>query len=130
MRLIGFLINSPINYTILSWGDAHDQRVAGMGSMAYWQEIARLYEKGGFDGVFFADIPAAFDHYKDRSDEAVRYGICWPNHDPMPLLGIMAAARSASTRVQTGSSETETENPSRHSLRNTTRFSGVKDITR
>ena len=92
IHLIGFLINSPINHTILSWADADDARVAGLGSIAYWQDLARLYEKGGFDGVFFADIPAAFDHYRDRTDEAVRYGICWPNHDPMPLLGIMASA--------------------------------------
>lgn len=92
IHLIGFLINSPINHTILSWADKDDARVAGLGSMAYWQELARLYEKGGFDGIFFADIPAAFDHYRDRAEEAVRYGICWPNHDPMALLGIVASA--------------------------------------
>jgi len=92
IHLIAFLINSPINHTILSWADKDDARVSGLGSVAYWQELARLYEKGGFDGVFFADIPAAFDHYRDRTDETIRYGICWPNHDPMALLGIMASA--------------------------------------
>lgn len=92
IHLIGFLINSPINHTILSWADTDDTRVDGLGSIAYWQDLARLYEKGGFDGVFFADIPATFDHYRDRTEEAIRYGICWPNHDPMPILGIMASA--------------------------------------
>lgn len=92
IHLIGFLINSPINHTILSWADRSDARVAGLGSIDYWQNLARLYEKGGFDGVFFADIPAVFDHYRDRTEESVRHGICWPNHDPMPLLGIMASA--------------------------------------
>ncbi len=92
IHLIGFLINSPIDHTILSWADPRDRRVAGLGSVQYWQDLARLYEKGGFDAVFFADIPATFDSYRDRTDETVRYGICWPNHDPIPLLGIMAGA--------------------------------------
>jgi len=91
IHLIGFLINSPINHTILSWVDKDDARVDGLGSIAYWQDLARLYEKGGFDGVFFADIPAAYDNYRERTEEVVRYGICWPNHDPVSLLGIMAS---------------------------------------
>ena len=33
-----------------------------------------------------------FDRYKERSDEAVRYGVCWPPHDPVVLLSALAAA--------------------------------------
>lgn len=29
--------------------------------------------------------------YKERVDEAVRYGVCWPPHDPVVLLGALAA---------------------------------------
>lgn len=92
MHLISFQIHSPINHTTLSWADGQDQRIAGLGSIAYWQEVAWLLEKGGFDGVFFADTPGTFDHFRDRTDEAVKYGVCWPQHDPMALVGVMAAA--------------------------------------
>ena len=57
MHLLGFLIHGPINHTILSWADARDERVAGLSSIRYWQDLARLLKRGCFDGVFFADLP-------------------------------------------------------------------------
>jgi FMN-dependent oxidoreductase (nitrilotriacetate monooxygenase family) len=92
MHLISFLINSPINHTILSWADPADERLEALGSLKRWQSLAQTYERGLFDGVFFADTPGVFDRYKERSDEAVRYGVCWPSHDPVVLLSALAAA--------------------------------------
>jgi long-chain alkane monooxygenase len=92
MHLISFLINSPINHTILSWSDAADERLEALGSLKSWQRLARTYERGLFDGIFFADTPGVFDRYLERSDEAVRYGVCWPPHDPVVLLSALAAA--------------------------------------
>ena len=92
MHLISFLINSPINHTILSWSDPADERLEMLGSLARWQQLAKTYERGLFDGIFFADTPGVFDRYKERSDEAVRYGVCWPPHDPVVLLSALAAA--------------------------------------
>src|SRR5215475_4406548 len=92
MHLISFLINSPINHTILSWSDPKDERLEALGSLKQWQRLAKTYERGLFDGVFFADTPGVFDRYKERSDEAVRYGVCWPPHDPVVLLSALAAA--------------------------------------
>ena len=63
-----------------------------LGSLARWQRLAKTYERGLFDGIFFADTPGVFDRYKERSDEAVRYGVCWPPHDPVVLLSALAAA--------------------------------------
>lgn len=91
MHLISFLINSPINHTIHSWTGPDDERLDGMGSFEYWQNLARTLERGRFDAVFFADTPGVYDRYMDRSDEAVRYGVCWPPHDPMVLLPAMAS---------------------------------------
>jgi FMN-dependent oxidoreductase (nitrilotriacetate monooxygenase family) len=91
MHLISFLINSPINHTILSWSDPKDERLEALGSLKQWQRLAKTYERGLFDGVFFADTPGVFDRYKERSDEAVRYGVCWPSHDPVVLLSALAA---------------------------------------
>src|SRR5438128_4602481 len=92
MHLISFLINSPINHTILSWSDPADERLEMLGSLQRWQQLAKTYERGLFDGIFFADTPGVFDRYKERSDEAVRYGVCWPPHDPVVLLSALAAA--------------------------------------
>src|SRR4051812_35839861 len=92
MHLIGFMIHSPINHTIMSWAQPHDHRVEGLQSFGYWQSIARTLERGCFDGIFFADSPGLYDHYRGRTDETVEYGVCWPQHDPMPLLAVMAAA--------------------------------------
>lgn len=92
MHLISFLINSPINHTILSWTDPADERLEALGSLKHWQRLAQTYERGLFDGIFFADTPGVFDRYKERSDEAVRYGVCWPPHDPVVMLSALAAA--------------------------------------
>lgn len=94
MHLISFLINSPINHTILSWADPADERLDALGSLQNWQDLARTLERGCFDAVFFADTPGIYDHYKDRVDESLRYGVCWPPHDPTVLLSAMAAATS------------------------------------
>lgn len=91
MHLVSFLINSPINHTVLSWAAPGDDRLNGLGDLGYWQGIARTLERGLFDGIFFADTPGVFDRYRERVDEAVRYGVCWPPHDPVVLLSSLAA---------------------------------------
>ena len=92
MHLIGFMMHTPINHMTLSWADSADRQLDGLGSMAHWQAVARTLERGCFDGVFFADVPAVYDHYKDTTDVAIRHGVVWPTHDPVALIGIMTAA--------------------------------------
>jgi FMN-dependent oxidoreductase (nitrilotriacetate monooxygenase family) len=92
IHLVSFLINSPMNHTVLSWAAPGDNRLEALGSLKLWQDLAQTLERGKFDGMFFADTPGVFDRYKDRVDEAVRYGVCWPSHDPVVLLSALAAA--------------------------------------
>jgi FMN-dependent oxidoreductase (nitrilotriacetate monooxygenase family) len=92
IHLVSFLINSPINHTVLSWADQKDNRIKALGDLHLWQKLAQTLERGMFDGIFFADTPGVFDRYKERVDEAVRYGVCWPSHDPVVLLSALAAA--------------------------------------
>jgi FMN-dependent oxidoreductase (nitrilotriacetate monooxygenase family) len=92
IHLVSFLINSPINHTVLSWADQKDNRIKALGDLKLWQDLARTLERGKFDGIFFADTPGVFDRYKERVDEAVRYGVCWPSHDPVVLLSALASA--------------------------------------
>lgn len=92
IHLISFLINSPINHTILSWADEKDRKLEALGDIKLWQQLAQTLERGLFDGIFFADTPGTFDRYKERTDEAVRFGVCWPPHDPVVLLSALAAS--------------------------------------
>ena len=92
MHLIGFMMHTPINHMTLSWADQCDQQLDGLSSIEFWQSLAKTLERGCFDGLFFADAPAVYDHYKDTTDVAMRHGVVWPTHDPIALIGIMAAA--------------------------------------
>ncbi|WP_417722582.1 NtaA/DmoA family FMN-dependent monooxygenase [Salipiger sp.] len=94
MHLIGFYMHSPINHTAISWADPDDGRLAAMGSFDQWKRLARTLERGMFDGAFFADTPGGFDVYRDSLDDYVRWGVCWPCHDPMALVGVMLAETS------------------------------------
>ena len=92
MRLLGFMMYTPINHMTMSWADPDDRQIDGFGSIDHWQALARTMERGCFDGVFFADVPAVYDFYKDTTDYAIRHGVSWPAHDPVALIGIMTAA--------------------------------------
>jgi FMN-dependent oxidoreductase (nitrilotriacetate monooxygenase family) len=74
-----------------SMEDAPGQRFKGRASVDFWQNVARTLERGKFDGIFFADSGGIYDRYKGRPDEALKYGIGWPKHDPMPMLPLMGA---------------------------------------
>jgi long-chain alkane monooxygenase len=92
IHFVSFQINSPINHTALSWAAPEDNRLQALGDLKLWIDMARTLERGLFDAIFFADTPGVFDRYKDRMDDAIRYGICWPTMDPVTLLGAIAGA--------------------------------------
>lgn len=90
IHLISFQINSPMNHTVRSWAHPEDNRLKALSDLQLWIDMARTLERGIFDALFFADTPGVFDRYKDRTDEAIRYGVCWPSMDPVTLLGAIA----------------------------------------
>jgi len=92
MHLMQMLIHTACTHTLLGWADPKDRQLDGLQDFAYWQGLARTLERGRFDGVFFADSPATHAVYKDSVVPSVQYGASWPNHDPMPLVAVMAAA--------------------------------------
>ena len=92
MHLMQMLIHTACTHTLLGWADPKDEQLDGLQDFAYWQDLARTLERGCFDGVFFADSPATHAVYKGSVVPSVQYGASWPNHDPMPLVAIMAAA--------------------------------------
>lgn len=92
MHLMQMLVSTATTHTLMSWTDPKDDQLGGLQDFAYWQNLARTLERGCFDGVFFADSPATHAVYKGSAVPSVQYGVSWPNHDPMPLVAIMAAA--------------------------------------
>ena len=57
----------------------------------YWTELARLLERGKFDGLFLADVLGPYDVYHGRPDAAIHSGIQIPVNDPLLLVSGMAA---------------------------------------
>lgn len=56
----------------------------------HWIELARLLEKGLFDGIFLADVLGINDVYAGSPDAALRHGVQAPLNDPLALVPLMA----------------------------------------
>jgi len=59
--------------------------------LEYWTELAKLLEKGKFDGLFLADVLGVYDVYQESRDPAVRTGTQLPVNDPLLSVSAMAA---------------------------------------
>jgi long-chain alkane monooxygenase len=57
----------------------------------YWTDLARLLERGKFDGLFLADVLGPYDVYQGRANAALQSGIQIPVNDPLLLVSGMAA---------------------------------------
>lgn len=58
----------------------------------YWQDLARILERGFFDGVFIADVIGYYDVYNGKNDDAIREGAQIPVNDPLQLAVPIALA--------------------------------------
>ena len=58
----------------------------------FYEDLARLAERGIFDMLFFGDAAETPEIYGGNFDAAVRLGIRWPKHDMMPMIPVMARA--------------------------------------
>jgi FMN-dependent oxidoreductase (nitrilotriacetate monooxygenase family) len=59
--------------------------------LAYWMDMARLLERGLFDGLFLADVLGIYDLYGGTPEAALRGGVQVPLLDPLFLVPAMAA---------------------------------------
>lgn len=59
--------------------------------LEYWTDLARLLERGCFDGLFLADVVGIDDVYTGSKDPAVRTGSQVPVTDPLYAISAMAA---------------------------------------
>ncbi|MDH1508219.1 LLM class flavin-dependent oxidoreductase [Pseudomonas mosselii] len=60
-------------------------------TLDYWTDLARLLERGLFDGLFIADIVGTYDVYGQSLDVTLKESIQLPVNDPLLLVSAMAA---------------------------------------
>ncbi len=72
------------------WTHPRD-RSTEYGNIAYWMELARTLEQGGFDALFLADVLGVYDVLGGSPDAAIKGAVQVPLIDPVPLIPAMAA---------------------------------------
>jgi FMN-dependent oxidoreductase (nitrilotriacetate monooxygenase family) len=60
-------------------------------TLDYWTDLAKLLERGLFDGLFIADIVGVYDIYQNSVDVTLQESIQLPVNDPLLLVSAMAA---------------------------------------
>jgi FMN-dependent oxidoreductase (nitrilotriacetate monooxygenase family) len=73
------------------WTHSRD-RSADYTSLEHWVSLARLLERGLFDGLFLADIVGVYDVYQGSPAPSLRASVQIPLIDPVALVPVMAHA--------------------------------------
>jgi alkanesulfonate monooxygenase len=90
IRLNAFIMNTPVHLSPGLWRHPRDQSV-NFTKLEHWLDLAKLWERGRFDGVFLADVLGPYDVYGNGPDAAIAHGVQLPAHDPLLLVPAMAA---------------------------------------
>lgn len=72
------------------WNHPRDKS-EGYKTLRYWTDLAKLLERGLFDGIFIADIFGVYDVYKGGPAPAFAHAVEFPLCDPMMVLPAMAS---------------------------------------
>ncbi|WP_227984963.1 LLM class flavin-dependent oxidoreductase [Nocardia spumae] len=90
IRFNAFDMNCVAHQSPGLWRHPRDQshRYTEIG---YWTELAKLLERGRFDGIFIADVLGVYDVYGGNDIAALRQGAQVPVADPLLLVSAMAA---------------------------------------
>jgi long-chain alkane monooxygenase len=92
MHLAQFLVHGPSYHSLGMWRHPKTEYNAQSWTKpAFYQNIAMTCERGLFDMVFFADLNYISDSYGKSLEPALRYAAQAPEHDPIPLMGWLAA---------------------------------------
>ena len=90
IRLNAFDMNCVGHIQHGMWTHPRDKSV-DYNTLEYWQNLARIAERGLFDGIFLADIVGVYDVYKDHPAPSIINSVQIPVNDPMLLVPAMAA---------------------------------------
>ncbi len=84
-----FDMNCPTHLVAGTWRNP-DSRASSYKHLSYWTDLARLLERGLFDGIFIADVVGVYDVYGGTPDAALRAGAQIPVGDPLLVISAMA----------------------------------------
>ncbi|MGG5888288.1 LLM class flavin-dependent oxidoreductase [Falsiroseomonas sp. HC035] len=91
MRLNAFDMATPGHIQQGMWTHPRDNS-RGYARLEHWMDLARLLERGLFDGLFLADVLGVYDVHGGSQDAALRGGVQVPLLDPLMTIPAMAAA--------------------------------------
>ena len=90
IRLNAFDMNCVGHQSSGLWRHPQD-RASTYNTLAYWTDLARILERGLFDGLFLADVLGVYDVYGGNPEAALRNSSQVPVNDPAMLISAMAA---------------------------------------
>src|SRR5580704_15859706 len=90
IRLNAFDMNCVGHIQHGMWTHPRD-RSTEYNTIGYWQDLARLAERGKFDGIFVADIVGVYDVYRGGPAPSIVDAVQIPVNDPMMVVPVMAA---------------------------------------
>src|SRR5215469_10625263 len=90
IRLNAFDMNCVGHIQHGMWTHPRDRSV-DYNTLEYWQDLARLAERGKFDGIFLADIVGVYDVYRSGPEASIVDAVQIPVNDPMLVVSAMAA---------------------------------------
>jgi FMN-dependent oxidoreductase (nitrilotriacetate monooxygenase family) len=89
IRLNAFEMNCVGHQSPGLWAHPRD-RSWQYKDLEYWVDLARILERGKFDGLFIADVLGVYDVYKGNLQAALRHSTQIPVNDPLQLVPAMA----------------------------------------
>jgi long-chain alkane monooxygenase len=90
IRLNAFDMNCVGHIQHGMWTHPRD-RSGDYNTLEYWQDLARLAERGLFDGIFLADIVGVYDVYEQGPGPSIVNAVQIPVNDPLLVVPAMAA---------------------------------------
>jgi FMN-dependent oxidoreductase (nitrilotriacetate monooxygenase family) len=90
IRLNAFDMNCVGHLSAGLWTHPRD-RAYTYKNLDYWINLAKLLERGKFDGIFLADVLGVYDVYGGNANAALRQCTQVPVNDPVLLIPAMAA---------------------------------------
>jgi FMN-dependent oxidoreductase (nitrilotriacetate monooxygenase family) len=89
MILNAFECNSPGFVPPGMWTHPEDESFNYL-TLDHWVKLAKILERGKFDGLFIADVLGILDVYGGNADATLKAGAWTPSNDPMLLIPTMA----------------------------------------
>jgi alkanesulfonate monooxygenase len=89
IRINAFAMNCAGHQSSGLWRHPRD-RSSEYSTLSYWVDLARLLERGLFDGLFLADVLGVYDVFAGSVDAALRNATQVPVNDPLLLVPAMA----------------------------------------